>query len=60
MLNYLHSIHMFSTKSANDVLKFSAEVDLCPDIFWIIASGTPASKRVVAPVALRLWFMKFP
>ena len=37
-----------------------AAVDLCPDHFWMITSGTPASNNVVAPVAMRLWFVKFP
>ena len=39
---------------------FKAAVDLCSNRFWMITSGTPASDKVVAPVALRLWFVKFP
>ena len=34
--------------------------DLCPDLFWIKASGTPASNSVVVPVALTTWLVKLP
>ena len=38
----------------------SASKLLWPVLFWITASGMPASNRVVVPVAHRLWLVKLP